>query len=172
MPWLPRTGSLHLGGPYYWRSAAVVGTAGSRISASSDLDGKSLCVVSGSLAERWLAGTLQLPAGAAARPPAAASAVARPDAASCVAAVRDGSVTAYVADWGFGVGTPGPGLELSPLVPFSAGVVTAVDPSNPDGKQVLAAIDRAIGELRADGTLQRLSERRFGGVDMTVRPSD
>jgi ABC-type amino acid transport substrate-binding protein len=66
--------SLRLGGPYYWRSAAIVGPAGSRLAAASDLDVKSLCVVSGSLAERWLAGTLRLPAGAVARPPAAASA--------------------------------------------------------------------------------------------------
>jgi ABC-type amino acid transport substrate-binding protein len=167
-----QTAALALGAPYYWRSAAIVGAAGSGIAASSDLDGKPLCVISGSLAARWLAGTLQLPAGAVARPPAAASAVARPDAASCLAAVHDGSATAYVADWGFEVGTPGPGLEPSALVPFSAGVATAVDPSNPDGQRVLAAVDRAIGELRADGTLQRLSERRFGGVDMTVRPSD
>ena len=163
-----RAALLSVGDPYYRHDAAVIVAEKSAIVQPAALAGRSVCVVGGGLAERWLAGTLDLVGGQTTVPPAGARVITRVSADACAAAVQDETADAFVADWVFDLPSVPAGLRQLPDAPFVSDVAPAVDPGQPGGETLLAAVDRAIAALRADGTLRSLSERRFGGADVTA----
>ena len=165
-----RAAGLDVGERYYTRTAAVVVPDGSPITRLSDLAGATVCTVDGSLAQRWLAGSLDLVGGTATVPPAGAKAVVRTSPDECTAAVTDGSAVAYVADWTIDVETPGAGLSVLAEAPFAGAASVAVDRGRPGSPEFLTEIDRIVAAMRSDGTLRTLSERRFGGRDLTIPP--
>jgi ABC-type amino acid transport substrate-binding protein len=55
----------------------------------------------------------------------------------------------------------GPGPEPRPVIVHHSHV------GGPDTTELLRAIDDALAAMRADGTLTRLSQNRFGGSDLT-----
>ncbi len=159
---------LGVGNGYYVRSASVYVASSSNIRTLGDLDSARLCVVEGSDAQRWVGGTLHLIGGTMAATPSAPRLTAAPSADVCVAEVRDGATDAFVAD-------PGTETDRSALIaladsPFRGVAGPAVDLSRAGNATLLAAVDRILSDLRADGTLRTLSERRFGGQDLTILP--
>lgn len=163
-----RGAHLAVGTGYYTRSATVFVTPSSTIHVLTDLDTARLCVVEGSDAQRWALGTLRLVGGTMAASPRAPRLSSAPTADACVAAVHDGSADTFVGDpiVDTGVG----GLTVLAESPFSGVAAPAVDLSRPGSAPLLAAVDRVVADLRADGTLRTLSERRFGGQDLTTLP--
>ena len=51
---------------------------------------------------------------------------------------------------------------------FAESLAVALDKSVEDNAGFLAAVDTIIGEMRADGTMKALSEKWYGGLDLTV----
>ena len=143
---------------------------GSPISRLSDLAGAVVCLVDGGLAKRWIDGSLDLVDGTAADPPTGARPVVRPSAAACTAAVAEGTAAAYVADWAMDVEPPDAGFTILAEAPFAGAASVAVDRGRPGSAGLLSEIDRIVAAMRSDGTLRGLSERRFGGRDLTIPP--
>jgi ABC-type amino acid transport substrate-binding protein len=165
-----RAATLSLGGGYYRRDAAIVVADGFGLTTIAALSERSVCVVPGGLAERWLAGALDLVGGSAEPAPRSVTVLTRFDAAGCLAAVGDGSAAAYVADWRFDIAAVPAGLTEIGTPPFVAIAAVAADPARAEHDAILAEIDRAVADLRADGTIRALAQQRFGGVDLTILP--
>ncbi|MBA2382587.1 MAG: transporter substrate-binding domain-containing protein [Chloroflexi bacterium] len=157
------------GHPYLWRTAVVLGKIGADLVSGSSLDGRRICVVGGSVSEQWLRGT---PPGVvrSANAPNESTADAQSTIAACLADVRDGRADAFIADWGVEVGSPGEGLEIQPLVPFLSVERPWTAGSQADAARLVDAIDGTLETLQADGTLRAISERRFGGLNLTIEP--
>ena len=152
---------LQVGAPYYMRSAAIFVPAGSSIARPADLAGRAVCVVGGGLAERWLRATLDLVGGRLEPSPAGVAITTAGTAADCMAAVGRGDVAAFVADWGYEVPSVPAGLTQLADAPFLGPAAPAVDRDRPGADRLLVEVDRIVGDLRADGTLRGLSERRI-----------
>ncbi len=165
-----RAAGLDIGERYYTRTGAVVVPEGSPITRLTDLAGEAVCTLDGSLSQRWVAGNLDLKEGSAAVPPIGAQPVLRTSPDECLAAVADGSAAAYVADWAMDVEPPAAGSAILAEAPFSGAAGIAVDRERPGSVELLAEIDRIVAAMRSDGTLRTLSERRFGGRDLTIQP--
>lgn len=163
-----RAARLHVGGPYYVRPGAVVVRGDLPATHLTDLDGSALCVVAGSLANRWLDGNLTLIDGTVAPPPANVTITTAVDADACQAMLDEGGVAGYVADFGPDVDLGGTGARrVLDEEPFRSSAAPAVDPARPGSTVLLDEVDRIVAGLRADGTLRELSERRFGGQDLS-----
>ncbi len=162
---------LHVGAPYYTRSAGAVVADGSTVGRLADLAGAPVCVVRGGLAERWTAGTLDLVDGVAVAPPPGLRIIAAETVDACLAAVNDGSAASFIADWAEDVPVSA-GSSVLADIPFTGAAGTAVDPAQAGSGNLLAEVDRIVAELRDDGTLRGLSERRFGGRDLTILPGN
>jgi polar amino acid transport system substrate-binding protein len=165
-----RAAGLDVGGRYYTRTGAIVVPKGSPISRPTDLSESSVCIVDGSLAQRWVAGSLDLVDGTAAEPPTGVKPVVRTSQDKCIAAVADGSAAAYVSDWTMDVEPPDAGFAILAEAPFAGAASVAVDRGRAGSSQFLAEIDRIVAAMQSDGTLRTLSERRFGGRDLTISP--
>ncbi len=151
---------------YYWPHLLVVADT-STATRIRDLSPGPVCAVSGDGGEAWLRGRY----GSSPGPTLTASLVTRPDDDACLALLASGGaagvVTAHLspADLqvrsGFRViGGPTP-EPRSLIVPSQQGPV-------PDPTDLVRAIDDALAAMRADGTLARLSQSRFGGDDLTA----
>jgi ABC-type amino acid transport substrate-binding protein len=142
--------------PYYrWPAYVLV-----RRSGPADLAGAAVCVVAGSIGERWAAERGDV-----------AAVRARADDDACMADLRAGRVDAMVTD----VTLPMDVANDPDLAVLGEGPV-AVDPrpilvprGAADAAELVDAIDATLDQLRADGTLTALSEQRFGGEDLTTR---
>ena len=103
--------------------------------------------------------------------PSTPSVITRSDDTGCLAALTAGeaigALTAHLSDADLQVlgdvrVIGGPDAE-----PRSAVVRRPTGP-DPDPGSLLAAVDAAFDAMRADGTLTRLSQSRFGGADLTT----
>jgi ABC-type amino acid transport substrate-binding protein len=166
-----RVSVLRAGRPYATHVGAILVGGSSGVSRLEDLARATVCVPSdGGLAARWLEGTLALVDGMVAPVPDEIQIVTEPDLRGCTERVRERSADALVADWELDVEPVPSGLRRVGAVPF-AGVVSPVTAGSPEGDdRLLEAVDRALGRLRDEGTLRELSQRRFGGRDLTQLP--
>jgi polar amino acid transport system substrate-binding protein len=156
---------------YYFTPVDVAATEASGITTLDGLAGKKICVGSSTTYQYWLDGTLELlnapeptppPDGAEAFPLetdqlCAQTAASRRDfdgfassSTTIAAAIDDGAPLVVVAESVFFE-------ELS----------VAFDKSEPNHDELLAEVDRIIGEMHEDGTLTELSEKWFDGEDLT-----
>ena len=161
---------LLAGRGYYTRAGAVVVPAGSNLATLSDLGGRRVCVVKDGLGARWLDGTLRLAGGIAAPAPTPSTLVSEHDLDGCIESLAGGITEAVVVDWVMAVPSSA-GLTTLLDVPFAGVASPLVDGRRAGATAFLAELDRALAELRANGTLRQLSERRFGGSDLTVPPT-
>ena len=151
--------------PYASTPAWVAVPAGSAVQSLAALGGERVCVVSGS------SGAGQLQAAVASRgvPPDGVTIVEGEDDDACVAAVGDGKANALVTSMLFDDELASRGLAPLPNGPlFFEPRVVVLRGSAADTATALAAVNRAIDELRASGRLADLSRRSFGGRDLTV----
>lgn len=153
---------------YAWPHLLLASTA-SGASSVTDVEGQPICAVAGDAGQAWVLGRYGATTpDAASTAPIASTLVLRPSDAACLEALAAGSVravvTATVAPAGVaelgGVGTLAGGPEPEPR----AAVILR---DGGDEASLMAAVDRAIRDARADGTLSSLSLARFGS-DLTV----
>jgi ABC-type amino acid transport substrate-binding protein len=127
--------------------------------------------VDGSLAADWVANRLRLgPDAVVTVAPPDIDAVTGASLEACAQRVREGGADAVAVDWSYDALTPPAGLAVSDIVPFTLASTAAVDTARPQASMLRAAVDAVLDDMRADGTLRRLSEHRFAGNDFTVRP--
>jgi len=158
-------GAFEISDPYYaWLRRLLVPEASPAANVAGLRD-RTICAVAGDAGEDWLRGTT----GTAATP-ITSSVVTRDSDDACLAALASGEVAAMVTatmsdadiDVRSGIRVlDGPPAEpRAAIVPRRAGA--------PGTSTLVQALDAAIAALREDGTLTELSQRRFGGQDLTV----
>lgn len=154
-------------GPYYSWPVYVLVPTSSSAEGADDLDGRNVCAVTGSSGEAWLqGGTAQ---AALVAPPDNLVLVTGPDDDACLARVADGDADAMVtAAWTRADIASRSGLRVlqeTEVALEPRAIVARAD--GPDPTELLAALDDALGTLRADGTLTDLARQHFGGEDLS-----
>jgi ABC-type amino acid transport substrate-binding protein len=153
--------------PYYaWPSWLVVADDAT-VTSIDELAGATICVVSGSAGADWVAGTAT---GAKVQAPSGAVALEAADDGACFDLVHRGEAGAAVTATTFDGELAGKHLRalvadpviVEPLVALVRG-----DAAGTDAVAFLTALDEAIGRLQASGQLAALSQRAFGGLDLT-----
>jgi polar amino acid transport system substrate-binding protein len=148
--------------PYYFWDRYLVVDGTSSATSVADLDGRPVCAVAGDAGVAWLT--------AGAGQGLSMSVVQRPSDDACLAALASGEVDGLVtsaltlADL-----RSRPSLTVVGGPPTEARSLTAARRTDPDA--LIREIDRAIDALRSDGSLSRLSQNRFGGLDLSSPPS-
>ena len=152
--------------PYYAWPHRLVVPAGSGATTLTDVGSGPICAVAGDAGESWLRGTYDGRQGS----PIAARIVTRAADAECLAALASGqaiaAVTAHLSDADLAVRSDI--RVIGGPAPEARAVILSRAPSGTDPTDLLRAIDDALAAMRADGTLARLSQSRFGGADLTA----
>ena len=143
----PRKDILSFTQPYYYTPAYLAASTRSGVKEYSDLP-------------------FTLPAGG--------EATTLPTDANCAEAIKAGRPefdlwisSGTTIDAAIEAGTPM--LRIGEPI-FTEGLAVAIDQSGPPHAALLFEIDKAIGEMHADGTLTELSEKWFEGQDLTQDP--
>jgi polar amino acid transport system substrate-binding protein len=107
--------------------------------------------------------------------PSGVEAITRPTDANCIEDIEAGRTefdllmtSGTVIDAAIGAGQP---IVKVGDPAFIENLSVAIDKAGPEHAALLYAIDQAIGEMHADGTLTALSEEWFDGVDLTQDPA-
>ena len=153
--------------PYYSWPHFLVVSASSTATSASDVAQGPVCAVAGGAGDAWLRGSY----GTSPGPAVTGSIVSARSDEECLSMVASGAARAVVTERltsgdlqllsGIRV-IGGPAAE-----PRSA-IVARPGGADRDSSDLLRAIDDALAQMHADGTLTRLSESRFGGVDLTT----
>mgnify|MGYP001825805878 FL=1 len=159
--------------PYYFTPAQVAAHVEAGVVTLDDLAGKSICMGEATTYLEWMNGTLDFGTESPdTAPPEGASAVTRITDRDCAQEWGLGrldfegwlssstTVDAAIAD---GI----PAIKVGDPV-FYEPLAAALDRSIEDNDSLAAAIDAAIGEMHADGTLTELSMKWFG-ADLTKK---
>jgi ABC-type amino acid transport substrate-binding protein len=150
---------------YYWPHRLVVSDSSSA-TGLSDVSAGPICAVSGDAGEAWLRGNY----GGVVGTPVTPSIVTAATDDDCLLLVSSGgavaAVTAHLSDADLQVRAGirvigGPGAEPRAVIAM------AETPTGRTTTGLIAAVNGALSAMRADGTLTRLSENRFGGADLT-----
>ena len=158
---------------YYYTPAQMGATTESGITDLEGLSGQTVCTGESTTYQFWLEGTLELAGGAPepAEPPADVTVTTFGTDTECADAVEAGrtefqgwltagpTLDGVIAD-GVGFVKVGDPVFFEPLA-------AAIDKQSPTHTELLAEVDRIIGEMHEDGTLTALSEEWFG-TDLTV----
>lgn len=145
---------------YYWPHRLVVAVESPALDVD-DVAGQPICAVTGDAGELWLEGQYPGAPGA----PVTSDVVTADSDDACRSALDDGTVAAFVtarlSDAELDVRDDLRVIGGPPHEPRAAVVAGAA--GTPGAPDLLAEIDRALDQMRADGTLARLSGSRFGG---------
>jgi polar amino acid transport system substrate-binding protein len=146
----------------------------SGITSLDGLAGKVICTGEQTTYWQWIEGTLTLGDGSALAPvPDGATSTTLATDQDCAQSAQSGrrdfdgfltsSTTLKAA---IDAGAP---LTLVGDPVFYEPLAIAVDKASPAHSELVAEIDKIIGEMHADGTLKALSEKWFGGLDLTSK---
>ena len=166
-----REGVLSFTQPYYYTPAQMAARKNSGITTLEGFAGKTVCVGKATTYAQWLEGKLKLAGGAPepAAAPAGVKVTTRGTDTDCVADPRSGEgwlsssttvVGALKTRQGQQYQTVGDPVFYEPLA-------IAIDKKGPAHAELLAEIDRIVGEMHSDGTLSELSKKWFDGLDLT-----
>ncbi|MBA3435906.1 MAG: transporter substrate-binding domain-containing protein [Chloroflexi bacterium] len=159
--------------PYYYTPAQLAASEASGITDVEGFAGRAICVGSSTTYQFWLEGSLALvDAPTPADPPDGATASPLDTDQLCAQAIASGrtefdgwlssSTTVQAAiDADTPIVTVGGPVFFEPLA-------AAVDLNGPPHDELLAELDRIVGEMHDDGTLTALSEEWFAGLDLTT----
>ena len=159
--------------PYYYTPAQLAASEASGITDVEGFAGRAICVGSSTTYQFWLEGSLALvDAPTPADPPDGATASPLDTDQLCAQAIASGrtefdgwlssSTTVQAAiDADTPIVTVGDPVFFEPLA-------AAVDLNGPPHDELLAELDRIVGEMHDDGTLTALSEEWFAGLDLTT----
>jgi len=163
------TATLEVSRPYYLWPIQLYAADSDPARSAADLAGATICVVRGSVGAIWLDGgtDIQTAGPEEARPVGAIPMLAASD-DDCLARVASGE-----ADAGVSAALAPVDLEARPAVraigpPILHEQRGVVVERGAGSAAMISAIDAAIFEMQADGSLADISRRRFGGDDLTV----
>jgi ABC-type amino acid transport substrate-binding protein len=169
---LPSRGSLvgsgvTAGPAYYAWPSWLVTDVTSAITTAAELEGATICAVSGTAGLEWLRGEAATESPGF-NPPTGAIVLERPNDAECGQVLRSGqaaaAITAQLLDDEFA----GQGLRAlveDPAVQQRRVIV--LRGSGPDVTTLLTALDETLRDPRASQALSDASRRAFGGRDLT-----
>jgi ABC-type amino acid transport substrate-binding protein len=161
-------GNFRTSRPYYAWPVWLVVPADSSVETVEQLAGATICVVSGSVGADWLQGTApQAVEILVARPPGI-RALERDDDLDCAAALSTGEAAAALTAALLDDELTTQGLRVvgtGEVLREPRSVVVAGSPE--ETGRMIEAIDRALSDLRSSGRLAELSQRSFGGRDLT-----
>lgn len=162
--------------PYYYTPAQIAANSNAGIDSLDDLAGKTICMGEATTYLEWMNGTLDFGTESPdTAPPEGSTAVTRLTDRDCAQEWGLGrmdfegwlssstTVDAAIAD---GI----PAVKVGDPV-FYEPLAAALDKSIEDNDSLVAAIDAAIGEMHADGTLSELSMKWFG-EDLTQKAGE
>jgi len=162
--------------PYYFTPAQMAAHADAGVATLDDLAGKAVCMGEATTYLEWMNGTLDFgtesPADTAPAPPEGSTAVTRLTDRDC--AQEWGLGRMDYAGWLSSRTTVEAAIaDELPIVAvgdpvFYEPLAAAFDKTVEDNDSLVAAVDAAIGEMHADGTLSELSMTWFG-EDLTKR---
>jgi len=170
----PRKEIFDFSQTYYYTPAQMSVIADSGITSLDGLAGKVICTGEATSYWQWLQGTLKLGDGGAQTPvPNGATATTFATDQDCAQSAQSGrrdfegfltsSTTLKAAiDAGAPLAAVGDPVYFEPLA-------IAIDKASPPHAELNAAIDKAIAEMHADGTLSGLAKKWFDGVDLSVK---
>jgi polar amino acid transport system substrate-binding protein len=152
--------------PYYYTPAQMAAREGSGITTLDGLAGKVICVGAATTYFQWLEGTLDFGSSTPeTTPPSGATATTLSTDRKCASSWRGGrkdfdgwlssitTVDKAIKD-GLPVVKVGEPVFYEPLA-------VAVDKSGPPHAEFVAAVDKIVGDMHADGTLTGLSMKWF-----------
>lgn len=159
--------------PYYFTPAQMAANANAGIESLDDLAGKTICMGEATTYLEWMNGTLDFGTESPDTvPPEGSTAVTRVTDRDCAQEWGLGRMdfegwlsSATTVDAAIADGIPA--VEVGAPV-FYEPLAAALDKGIADNDSLVAAIDAAIGEMHADGTLSELSMKWFG-EDLTKR---
>jgi len=153
--------------PYYRWPHLLIVPSGSAAATVQDVAVGPICAVTGDAGESWLGGSY----GGASPLPNVTRVITRATDADCLEALASraavAAITAHLSPADLQVRSDvrvigGPAPEPRAVI------VSRQQGSGADPADLLHAIDDALAAMRADGTLTRLSQSRFGGTDLTT----
>ena len=155
--------------PYYYTPAQIAVLDGSGFTTIDDLAGETACVGEDTTYLYWVEGTLALPEPnrLVREAPAGMTAVTLETDANCAEAMRAGQTEVgsvfITADpvIASAIEADTPIVRLGDPIFYEA-LSVGFDKNGPARAELLAAVDRIIGEMHADGTLSALSEKWYG----------
>jgi polar amino acid transport system substrate-binding protein len=168
----PRPDIFHFSTPYYAPTGVVGVPIDSTLTSVDDLAGQSVCVATATTYLDWVNGALDLnPTDIYAQPPAGISVVELPTDQECPQALEAGreDFVAYVTSKTVVDSNVAAGMAVKQLGGdlFREKDAIAIDKAAPlDPTSLVAAVDSAVKEMHADGTLSALSVKWFG-TDLT-----
>jgi ABC-type amino acid transport substrate-binding protein len=149
--------------PYYFWPHLVLVRSESGATSVDDVRGQPICAVDGDAGQSWLFGRYGGPtASPSSGPPIPSTLVLRATDEQCLTALETGEVLGVVT------------ARLSPMEVSARSTVRAVGGPDPEPRSALiavdapfaaaleSAVDRALAEMRRDGTLAALSTASFG----------
>ena len=150
-----RAANMSISDPYVKNAQVIIVKADSEIAATADLIGKTV------VAEMGSAGEAQIVGEDANADLAQAEYVGMTKQTDCLLEVKAGAADAAVLDWTLAMSMVGEGTDFSDLM-IMDGVELATEEYGiafRQGSDMTAAVNEAIAELVADGTLPALAEK-------------
>jgi polar amino acid transport system substrate-binding protein len=167
-----RLAVLRFSDPYYFSPAQYAAPKNKPINSFADLNGRKICVGSGTTYEDYLAGRLSLPASSIyAAPPTGVTIVSVDTDSICVDRIRanDASIDAFLSASTL-IAAQTDVLEPFSSYPYAEQLALVVDgDQRVDSRDFLKAVNEGVDTMRADGTLTALSLQYFG-KDLTQTP--
>ncbi|HSI06470.1 MAG: transporter substrate-binding domain-containing protein [Myxococcota bacterium] len=169
-----RLSVLNFSTPYYYVPAYFGAIAGSGLTSSAQLAGRTICVASGTTYEDYLSGRLSLSASSIyeAPPPAMGLIIMDTD-TDCIAALLETpSVAQVMMSSQTTIDDAGAGIARFERASFAEQLAVATDRGpTVDDEDLLDAVNGALADMRASGELTDLSVRNYGR-DLTQAPND
>ncbi|HEY0444187.1 MAG TPA: transporter substrate-binding domain-containing protein [Candidatus Limnocylindrales bacterium] len=159
--------------PYYYDSGAVAVPKDSAVQKLTDLNGgKSICVGTATTYQQWLDGSLDIVDPNKVAPPTDPKIVPLETDNLCVQAVASGRKYDAIVANANGLAdqakiAPIRILDGPPI--FTVSVAFALDKAGPDDKSMIAALNKVVADMHADGTLTKLS-MKYLQKDVTKKP--
>jgi len=168
----PRPDIFYFSTPYYAPTGVIGVPADSTLTSVDDLAGKAVCVATATTYLDWVNGALDLnPSDIYAKAPAGLQIVELPTDQECPQALEAGRTdfVAYVTSKTVVDSNIAAGMAIKQLGGdlFREKDAIAIDKAAPlDATSLVAAVDKAVKDMHADGTLSNLSKKWFG-TDLT-----
>jgi polar amino acid transport system substrate-binding protein len=168
----PRPDIFYFSTPYYAPTGVIGVPADSTLTSVDDLAGKAVCVATATTYLDWVNGALDLnPSDIYAKAPAGVTVVELPTDQECPQALEAGRTdfVAYVTSKTVVDSNIAAGMAVKQLGGdlFKEKDAIAIDKASTlDPTSLVAAVDKAVKDMHADGTLSNLSKKWFG-TDLT-----
>jgi polar amino acid transport system substrate-binding protein len=169
-----RKANLTFTQPYYYTPAQLAAVTDTGITTIEGFADKTICVGAETTYLFWLQGTLELGDGSSSvPPPAGVKATTFETDTQCADSVKSGrrDFEGWLTASETLVAAIAAGAPFTPVGEpvFYEPLAVAVDKKGPPHAKLAAELERIVGEMHADGTLTRLSQKWYEGRDLTKK---